>query len=204
MIGYRGALRYIARARPVRARARGDPPGLGRRPHEPPRDAAVRAHRRASSRAAARIVAESGLLDRAGLRALGDGRGAVGALQPRALRRRSASPGISIGSNDLTQLLLGADRDSELLAESSTSATPPSPRTCRQLIPRARGARPADLDLRPGARRCTPSTPSCSSAPGSTRSRSTSTSSTATRRLIAAAEQRLLLDAARSTMEVAS
>ena len=25
--------------------------------------------------------------------------------------------GISIGSNDLTQLLLGADRDSELLAE---------------------------------------------------------------------------------------
>ena len=33
------------------------------------------------------LVAESGLLDRPRLRALGDGRGAVGALQPRALRR---------------------------------------------------------------------------------------------------------------------
>ena len=41
----------------------------------------------------------------------------------------SASKGISIGSNDLTQLLLGADRDSEVVASSSTSATSPSPTT---------------------------------------------------------------------------
>ena len=38
--------------------------------------------------------------------------------------------GISIGSNDLTQLMLGADRDSELSPRSSTSATRPSPTTC--------------------------------------------------------------------------
>jgi pyruvate, water dikinase len=39
--------------------------------------------------------------------------------------------GISIGSGDLTQLLLGADRDSKLLATPSTSATTRSRPTCR-------------------------------------------------------------------------
>ena len=34
--------------------------------------------------------------------------------------------GFSIGSNDLTQLTLGVDRDSAELASSSMSATPPS------------------------------------------------------------------------------
>ena len=33
--------------------------------------------------------------------------------------------GFSIGSNDLTQLTLGLDRDSGLVAGASTSATPP-------------------------------------------------------------------------------
>ena len=33
--------------------------------------------------------------------------------------------GFSIGSNDLTQLVLGVDRDSEIVATSSMSATPP-------------------------------------------------------------------------------
>jgi phosphoenolpyruvate synthase/pyruvate phosphate dikinase len=36
--------------------------------------------------------------------------------------------GFSIGSNDLTQLILGVDRDSEIVARSSTSETLPSKR----------------------------------------------------------------------------
>ena len=59
--------------------------------------------------------------------------------------------GISIGSNDLTQLLLGADRDSELLAEIFDERDPAVADYLRQLIPRARAARAADVDLRPGA-----------------------------------------------------
>ncbi len=45
--------------------------------------------------------------------------------------------GISIGSNDLTQLLLGADRDSELLAETFDERDPAVLAYLRQLIPRA-------------------------------------------------------------------
>ena len=59
--------------------------------------------------------------------------------------------GISIGSNDLTQLLLGADRDSEALAETFDERDPAVTEYLRELIPRARARRPADLDLRPGA-----------------------------------------------------
>ena len=59
--------------------------------------------------------------------------------------------GISIGSNDLTQLLLGADRDSELLAEVFDERDPAVADYLRELIPRARELGPADLDLRPGA-----------------------------------------------------
>jgi len=47
--------------------------------------------------------------------------------------------GISIGSNDLTQLLLGADRDSELLAETFDERDPAVTEYLRELIPRARG-----------------------------------------------------------------
>ncbi len=46
--------------------------------------------------------------------------------------------GISIGSNDLTQLMLGADRDSELVAEVFDERDPAVADYLRQLIPRAR------------------------------------------------------------------
>ena len=59
--------------------------------------------------------------------------------------------GISIGSNDLTQLVLGADRDSELLAEVFDERDPAVADYLRELIPRRARARAADVDLRPGA-----------------------------------------------------
>ena len=46
--------------------------------------------------------------------------------------------GISIGSNDLTQLMLGADRDSEVLAELFDERDPAVADYLRLLIPRAR------------------------------------------------------------------
>jgi pyruvate,water dikinase len=46
--------------------------------------------------------------------------------------------GISIGSNDLTQLLLGADRDNEVLAETFDERDPAVTAYLRELIPRAR------------------------------------------------------------------
>jgi pyruvate, water dikinase len=46
--------------------------------------------------------------------------------------------GISIGSNDLTQLMLGADRDSELVAEVFDERDPAVADYLRELIPRAR------------------------------------------------------------------
>lgn len=48
--------------------------------------------------------------------------------------------GISVGTNDLTQLLLGADRDSELLADTFDERDPAVTEYLRQLIPRARAA----------------------------------------------------------------
>ena len=86
--------------------------------------------------------------------------------------------GISIGSNDLTQLVLGADRDSELRGRDLRRARPRrAATTCGELIPRARrwACRRRSAARR---RRSTPSTPSCSCAPASTRSRSTWTPST--------------------------
>ena len=46
--------------------------------------------------------------------------------------------GISIGSNDLTQLVLGADRDSEMLAEVFDERDPAVTAYLQQLIPKAR------------------------------------------------------------------
>lgn len=104
--------------------------------------------------------------------------------------------GISIGSNDLTQLLLGADRDSETLADTFDERDPAVTDYLRQLIPRARAA---------GLQ-----TSICGQAPSvhpeyaellvNAGIDAISVSADAvdrTRRLIAAAEQRLLLDAAR-------
>ena len=86
--------------------------------------------------------------------------------------------GISIGSNDLTQLMLGADRDSEVVAEIFDEREPAVTEYLHVLITRARDARAPDLDLRPGAFGAPASTPTSSSALASTRSRSTWTRST--------------------------
>ena len=105
--------------------------------------------------------------------------------------------GISIGSNDLTQLLLGADRDSELLAETFDERDPAVTAYLRELIPKARrlglqtsicGQAPSvhpeypDLLVRAGIDAISVSTDAVDR----------------TRRLVAAAEQRLLLEAARN------
>ena len=105
--------------------------------------------------------------------------------------------GISIGSNDLTQLLLGADRDSETLSGTFDERDPAVVEYLRQLIPRARAAglqtsicgqapsvhpEYAELLVRAGIDAISVSIDVVER----------------TRRLIAAAEQRLLLDAARS------
>ncbi len=105
--------------------------------------------------------------------------------------------GISIGSNDLTQLLLGADRDSELLAETFDERDPAVVDYLSQLIPRARS-----LGL---------ATSICGQAPSvypeyaellvrlGIDSVSVSVDAVdRTRRLIASAEQRVLLEAARA------
>lgn len=105
--------------------------------------------------------------------------------------------GISIGSNDLTQLLLGADRDSELLAELD-ERDPAVVTYLQQLIPRARS-----LGLR---------TSICGQAPSVhpgyaellVRAGIDAISVNLdvverVRRLVDAAERRVLLDAARMT-----
>jgi pyruvate, water dikinase len=106
--------------------------------------------------------------------------------------------GISIGSNDLTQLLLGADRDSGLLAELD-ERDPAVVAYLEQLIPRARslglgtsicGQAPsvhpeyAELLVRAGIDAISVNIDVVER----------------TRRLIDAAERRLLLDAARTTL----
>ncbi len=104
--------------------------------------------------------------------------------------------GISIGSNDLTQLLLGADRDNEVLAETFDERDPAVTSYLRQLIPLAR-----ELGLR---------TSICGQAPSvhpeyaellvraGIDAISVSVDVIArTRSLVASAEQRVLLDAAR-------
>ena len=86
MIGYRGALRYMREPELLRPRAGGDRAGLGRRPLQLPRDAALRPHPTRSDRVP-RPARSRGTALPSRLRALGDGRGAVGPLPPRALRR---------------------------------------------------------------------------------------------------------------------
>ena len=107
--------------------------------------------------------------------------------------------GISIGSNDLTQLLLGADRDSGELSDTFDERDPAVVAYLSELIPRARrlglqtsicGQAPsvhaeyAELLVRLGIDAISVSTDVVDR----------------TRRLIAAAEQRLLLEAARSAL----
>ena len=84
----------------------------------------------------ARLVAASGLRT-ARASSCGDGRGPVRALQPRAVCRAGVR-GISIGSNDLAQLVLGADRDSEALADTFDERDPAVTAYLRELIAKAR------------------------------------------------------------------
>ena len=142
------------------------------------------------------LVAEAGLLARPGFELW------VMAEVPSVLfnLERYASlgiAGISVGSNDLTQLLLGADRDSERLSATFDERDPAVTQYLRELIPRARAAglqtsicgqapsvhpEYAELLVRAGIDAISVSTDVIDR----------------TRQLIAAAEQRLLLEAARS------
>ncbi|HYM55030.1 MAG TPA: phosphoenolpyruvate synthase [Solirubrobacteraceae bacterium] len=143
------------------------------------------------------LVAESGLLRRRGFELW------IMAEVPSVLfnLERYASigiAGISIGSNDLTQLMLGADRDSEVLAATFDERDPAVVDYLSALIPRARalglhtsicGQAPsvhpeyAELLVRLGIESISVSVDAVER----------------TRRLIAAAEQRVLLDAARES-----
>jgi pyruvate,water dikinase len=104
--------------------------------------------------------------------------------------------GISIGSNDLTQLLLGADRDSDLVASAFDERDPAVTRYIAQLIERAR-----ELGLRTSICGQAPSVhPEYAELLVRAGIDAVSVSPDAvdrTRRLIAAAEQRLVVEAAR-------
>jgi pyruvate,water dikinase len=146
-------------------------------------------------RACRELVARSGLLDRPGFELW------VMAEVPSVLFNLEAYAalgvaGISIGSNDLTQLVLGADRDSEVLADVFDERDPAVTAYLQKLIPKARG-----LGLQ---------TSICGQAPSVhpeyaellVRAGIDAISVNMdvvdrTRRLIAVAEQRVLLDAAR-------
>jgi pyruvate,water dikinase len=146
-------------------------------------------------RACRALVAQSGLLERPGFELW------VMAEVPSVLFNLDAYAelgvaGISIGSNDLTQLVLGADRDSEVLADVFDERDPAVTAYLQELIPKARR-----LGL---------STSICGQAPSVhpeyaellVRAGIDAISVNMdvvdrTRRLIAAAEQRVLLDAAR-------
>ncbi len=141
------------------------------------------------------LMADSGLLDRRGFELW------VMAEVPSVLFNLTdyaslGIAGISIGSNDLTQLLLGADRDNEVLAETFDERDSAVTAYLRELIPRARalklktsicGQAPsvhpeyAELLVRAGIDAISVSVDVVDR----------------TRKLVAAAEQRVLLDAAR-------
>ena len=116
---------------------------------------------------------------------------------------RMGVAGISIGSNDLTQLLLGADRDSDLVAEAFDERDPAVRAYLEQLIPAARA-----LGLRTSICGQAPSVhPEYAELLVRAGIDAISVSADAvdrTRRLVAAAEQRLLLEAARSARTATS
>ena len=193
MIGYRGAFRYVR-----------EPDLLGleleavKRVYDAGHDNLhvmlpfVRTARELE--ACVRIVAGSGLTERRGFELW------IMAEVPSVLfnlERYAALgvAGISIGSNDLTQLLLGADRDSEILAEVFDERDPAVVAYLQELIPRARalglqtsicGQAPsvhpeyAELLVRAGIDAVSVNMDAVDRA----------------RRLLAAAEQRVLLEAA--------
>jgi pyruvate, water dikinase len=144
------------------------------------------------------LIADAGLLGRPGFKlwVMAEVPSVLFNLERYASLGISGISGISIGSNDLTQLLLGADRDSETLPGTFDERDPAVVEYLRQLIPRARAAglqtsiceqapsvhpEYAELLVRAGIDAISVSMDVVDR----------------TRRLIAAAEQRLLLDAAR-------
>ena len=182
MIGYRGCYRYVREPELFRleldvlARVREETPNL----HA---DDPVRAHRAGSSRPAWTSSTPA--------RAAGALPVWVMAEVPSVaywipdLRRAWASTGVSIGSNDLTQLMLGVDRDSESAPSCSTRPTRAVldaigriiaglPRRGDHLVAVRPGAvEPARVRRAPGAARASP------------RSRSTPTPSTPSRQTVA-------------------
>jgi pyruvate,water dikinase len=194
MIGYRGALRYIQEpevfALELEAVRRVWDAG-----HENFHVMLPFVRTAAELERCRALIAEAGLLDRRGFELW------IMAEVPSVLfnlERYAALgiAGISIGSNDLTQLMLGADRDSERLAATFDERDPAVTDYLGQLIPRARalglqtsicGQAPsvhpgyAELLVRLGIDNISVNVDAVDR----------------TRRLIAAAEQRLLLDAAR-------
>ena len=140
-------------------------------------------------------VAASGLIDRAGFELW------VMAEVPSVLFNleryaRLGIAGISIGSNDLTQLMLGADRDSELVAEVFDERDPAVADYLRELIPRAR-ALGLQTSICGQAPSVYPEYAELLARAGIDAISVNMDVVDRTRRLIAAAEQRLLLDAAR-------
>ena len=151
MIGFRGALRYIAGARRASSL---ELEAIGR-----VWDAGhtnfhlmlpfVRTARRELERCRD-LVARAGLLGRPGFELW------VMAEVPSVLFNIEhyaglGIAGISIGSNDLTQLLLGADRDGERLSDTFDERDPAVTEYLQRVDPAGPGSRAADLDLRPGA-----------------------------------------------------
>jgi len=201
MIGYRGALRYTREPDVLRlelqALARVWDAGLHNLHVMLPFVRTTRELARCRE-----LIAESGLLARPGFQLW------VMAEVPSVLFNLAdyaalGVAGISIGSNDLTQLLLGADRDSELLAETFDERDPAVTSYLRQLIPRARA-----LGLR---------TSICGQAPsvhpeyaellvraGIDAISVNVDAIDRTRALVAAAERRVLLDAARAAVPAQS
>ncbi len=194
MIGYRGALRYTREpdvfALELAALRQVWDTGLHNLHVMLPFVRSTRELRRCRE-----LIAESGLLDRPGFELW------VMAEVPSVLFNLAeyaalGVTGISVGSNDLTQLLLGADRDNEVLAETFDERDPAVTAYLRELIPRARG-----LGLRTSICGQAPSVhPEYAELLVGAGIDAISVSVDAvdrTRRLVAAAEQRLLLDAAR-------
>jgi pyruvate,water dikinase len=195
MIGYRGALRYTQEPDIFRlelaALSRVWYSGLHNLHVMLPFVRTARELRRCRE-----LIAEAGFLDRPGFELW------VMAEVPSVLFNLKeyatlGVAGISIGSNDLTQLLLGADRDNEVLAETFDERDPAVTAYLRELIPRAH-----ELGLR---------TSICGQAPSVhpeyaellVRAGIDAISVSVdvvdrTRGLVAAAEQRVMLDFARA------
>ncbi|HEY7890777.1 MAG TPA: phosphoenolpyruvate synthase [Solirubrobacteraceae bacterium] len=194
MIGYRGALRYTREpdffALEMRALARVWDAG-----HENLHVMLPFVRTTAELERCRAMIAETGLLQRRGFELW------IMAEVPSVLFNLArytelGIAGISIGSNDLTQLILGADRDSELLADTFDERDEAVVGYLGALIARAR-----ELGLRTSICGQAPSVhPQYTDLLVSLGIENISVSVDAverTRRLIASAEQRLLLAAAR-------